>query len=312
MPSNTSLRNIFSENLIKLSAKLKNITVLDADLNNQLNTLAFAKIYPDRHHTIFNSESSLLSLAAGMCIRKKTPIVIVNASNLLSRGLDILRNAIAQQNLNIKIILLNPGISNIECGLAHTITEDIAILRTLPNLKVLTPVDQYELKSMLDWSLNEFGPIVLRIYTNIDEEYLDSNYQFEMGKIKALASGDQIALISSGFLMKEVWQASIELQRKGLSTSIFNLSSFNSIKSKEFVQTLNKFEIIATIEDHSIYNGIGSMINELLLENNINKKVIKLAFNDIPAPGKLKDILDQNNLSAQTIYSAIRDHWIGS
>ena len=312
MTETTSLRKIFGEYLEKLGGKSKNLLVLDSDLSNNLNTLHFAKSFPDRHFTIGMGESSMLAMAAGMAIRKKIPFVCAEAAPLLGKGFDMLRNAIALPNLNIKIILSNVGLGNIEDGTPRTCTEDLAMLQTLPNLKIFTPADQFELRSLLEWTLNDYGPTVIRLGKQNSENYFDANFNFNPGHPVIVRKGEQICLFTAGCLLSQVSQAATDLENRGISTQIVSLSSMAPLNQHRLLEIMQGFEMLVTVEDHSIHGGIGSRISDLMTKNCLNKKLLKIGLETLPEPGKYEEILAKHGLAAKNIYETIREKWINS
>lgn len=312
MSDTVSLRKIFGEHLEKLGSKAKNLLVLDSDLSNNLYTLHFAKNFPERHFTMGMQESSILAMAAGMAIRKKIPMVCAEAAPLLNKGFDMLRNAIVAPNLNVKIILSNSGLSNLEEGLPKTSTEDLAMLRSLPNLKIFTPSDQFELRAMLDWGINDYGPAVIRLGKSCSENYLDSNYNFTPGQPVSILRGEQICLFSHGCLLGEAIKAARELSQRGLSTEIISLSSLQPLDENKIAEIARNFEMLVSVEDHNLHGGIGSILSDILIKHGLNKKLIKIGLNSLSISGKYEDVLDKCGLSAKNIYETIRENWINS
>jgi transketolase len=312
MSDHTSLRKTFGEHLEKLGAKAKNLLVLDSDLSNNLYTLHFAKSFPERHFSLAIQESSMLAMAAGMAIRKKIPLVCAEAAPLLGKGFDMLRNAVAAPNLNIKIILSNVGLGNLEEGLPKTCTEDLAMLRTLPNLKIFTPADQFELRSMLDWLINDYGPAVIRLGKPCSENYFDSNYNFQAGEPVTVLNGEQICLFSYGCMLSESVKAANELAHRGVSTQVVNLSSLQPLNENKIVELIRNFETLVTVEDHSLNGGIGSLISDLMVKHGLGKKLIKIGLETIPDSGKYEDALSKYGLASKNIYENIRENWINS
>lgn len=307
-----TLRKIFGEHLEKLGAKAKNLLVLDSDLSNNLYTLYFAKSFPDRHFTVGLGESSMLAMAAGMAVRKKIPFVCAEAAPLLGKGFDMLKNAIALPNLNIKIILSNTGLGNIEEGLPRTCTEDLAMLQTLPNLKIFTPTDQFELRSLLDWTINDYGPTVIRLGKHCSDNYLDNKFTFIAGQPVTIRKGEQICLFTSGCLLSEATKAASDLEARGLSAQVVSLSSLSPLNTEKLLELIQNFEMLVTIEEHSIHGGIGSTICDFLIKHGLNKKLIKLGLENTPEPGKYEETLAKHRLTAKGIYETVRENWINS
>jgi len=310
MTENIILRKIFGEYLEKLAARNKNIVVLDSDLGNNLYTLNFAKSYPDRHFSVAMAESSMLGLAAGMTVRKKIPFVCGEAESLLGKGLDMLKHAIATPNLNIKIVLSGIGLDNIEDGFNRTCTDDLAILQAIPNLKIFTPADQFELRAMMDFMVNDYGPMVLRVPRRCHDNIYDANYVFRPGEPVVVNKGDQISLISAGFLLHECLRAAAELDQKGLTTQVVNVPSLSPLDREKLAELCRNHELILTVEDHNRHGGLGTVVTELCQQYQIGSRIIKLALDNTPESGRHQEILSKNRLSAKAIYETVRENWL--
>ncbi len=312
MEEHISLPRVLGELLDKMGSKHKNMLILDSDLGNNLHTLHFAKNFPERHFTIGQGESAMLAMASGMTVRKKIPVVCAESAPLLGKGLDMLRNAIAIPNLNIKIILSGSGLDDIDQGTHKTASEDLAILKALPNLKIFTPSDQYELRAMLEWTLNDYGPTVIRVSKHLQRNYFDGNYQFVPGKPVIIQPGEQICIFTAGSMLEEASLAARELGQRGLSAQLVHLSSLEPLNAEEVVELARNFENIVTIEDHSVHGGIGTVINEILSAYQLPRKILKIGLSGLAESGKYQDCLSKYGLSAKAIYEKIRENWINS
>jgi transketolase len=310
MSETNILRKQFGEHLEKLGGKIKNLVVLDSDLSNGLYTLFFAKAFPDQHFSLPQSESSMLGMAAGMVVRKKVPWVCAESPALLGKALDIVRNGVALPNLNIKIVLSNVGLGNIKEGAAHTCTEDLAILKSIPNLKIFTPADQHELRAMMDFMSTDYGPTILRISHQCHTDLYDENYQFMEGEISIAKRGEQACLFTYGNMLHESLQAASKLQKRGLSVQVINLSSLAPLNEEHIADMCKNFDLIATVEDHNIHGGIGSTIAEILFHNNIKAKLIKMGLDTLPESGTYSEILQKNGLNSKKIYETFRENWL--
>lgn len=312
MTENIILRKQFGEQLEKLGGKSKNLVVLDSDLSNGLYSLFFAKTFPERHFSIPNGESSMLGMAAGMIIRKKAPWVCAKAPALLGKALDILRNGIALPNLNVKIVLSDVGLGNVKEGTLHTTTEDLAILQSIPNLKVFTPADQFELKSIMEHMVNDYGPSVLRISHQCHNNIYDENYKFSEGEPRTVKRGDQACLFSYGNMLHESMKASSELRKKGLSVEVINIPCISNINEQTIIDKCKNFELAITVEDHNIFGGLGTKITEIFHRNDIKTKLITLGLKTLPESGKYSEILQKFGLDSHTIYETYRENWLQS
>lgn len=310
MSDGNGLRKHFGEYLDKLGARHKNLLVLDSDLSNGLNTLLFAKNYPERHFSVPEQERAMLAMAAGMTVRKKIPWVCSRGGPLLGKAFDVLRNGISGPNLNLKIVLSDVGLGNLEHGSCQTTTEDLAMLRALPNLKIFTPSDQYELRSMMDFISLDFGPTVLRISARCQSQHNDTNYSFSPGQPVILRRGEQVCLFSHGNMLDQALQAASSLLAKGLSAQVVNLPSLSPLDEEKIAEICRNFDLILTIEDHSLQGGLGSLTAEILQRFQIGGKLVKLALSHPVESGKYQEVLEKHGLGAKNIYETVRENWL--
>lgn len=308
-----SLRKTFGETLEKLGGKQKNLLVLDSDLGNSLYSLNFAKSFPERHFTIGLAENAMLAMAAGMTVRKKIPFVCAETSELLGKGSDSLRNAICYPNLNIKIIGSNSEITNSEEGTSHQSVSDIAILKTLPNLKILIPADSVELKAMLEFMLGDYGPTFLRLPKFPLTNLFDSNYQFKLGEPVTVREGSQITIFSCGASLHEVLKTASDLENRAISTQVINLSSLAPLNAEKIVQLCANSGMVVTVEQHVAHGGIGSIITDILNATPTatqTVQVVKIALTQAPESASYQAALNQAGLSSKQIYEIIRENWL--
>lgn len=313
MLESVNLRKITGETLEKLGGKHKTMIVLDSDLGNQLYSLNFAKSHPERHFSFAESEETMLAAAAGFTARKKIPFVCGEAAKILGKGSDMLRNSIIYPNLNVKILITGLGLANIDEGPIKCCFDDLAQLLPLPNLKIFTPADQNDLRSILEFTATDYGPTIIRIPKLPAATYLDSSYQFVPGAPLKLLPGHQIALICSGGMLNEVTQAAGELEKKGISVAVFHLSSVKPLNEAELADQLSAFEMIGIIEDHFQTGGLTHLVGAALArsQNQIfnPSKLVPIALNQYPESSKYQDALNRHGLSAKAIYEKIRDAW---
>ena len=307
-----SIRKTFGETLEKLGGKQKNLLVLDSDLGNSLYSLNFAKSFPERHFTIGLAENAMLAMAAGMAVRKKIPFVCGETSELLGKGLDSLRNAICYPNLNIKIIGSNSEITNSEEGTSRQSVSDTAILKTLPNLKVLVPADSVELKAMLEFMLGDYGPTFLRLPRLPLPNLFDNNYQFKLGEPVVVREGSQVTIFSCGASLHEVLKTAADLETRAISTQVVNLSSLAPLNAEKIIQLCSNAEMIVTVEQHVAHGGVGSIITDILNNHSpaIAHQILKISLAQAPESTAYPAALNQAGLSSKQIYEIIRENWL--
>lgn len=308
MTEQINLRKNFGEYLEKLGAKHKNILVIDTDLKNGLYTLFFGKSYPERHFTLGLNEAIAPGVAAGMTVRKKIPILCSEAAPLLGKALDQLKNAVCYPNLNLKIVISGSGLTSIEDGFPNTMSEDLAILQVLPNLKILSPIDQNELRAMLDFMMTDYGPTIIRIPKICTDSFFDHNYQFKLGEPIKIRPGDQISIISYGENLCEVIKTSNELEKRGISAQVIHLPTLAPLNHESLENLCINTELIVTVESHVQTGGLANLIQTVF--QNKAKKFLPIYLNSLPESSKYQDAINRSNLSSKAIYESIREKWI--
>ncbi len=306
-----SLKKSVSEQLEKFGSKYKNLVILDSDLKNKLGTFNFAKLYPDRHFCIPLEENTMISMAAGMTIRTNLPMCFGEAYLLITKGFEALRNSVALPNLNIKIIASSSGISNIEEGPAHICLEDIAIMRTLPNFQIICPADHYETKAALEYAINTYGPVYIRLPDSPIDNIYDQNYQFEIGKPQIIKNGNQVTILSYGLMLHYNLAAAHQLEKRGVSVQVINIPSIIPLNQKWLHEHIDPTHPIFIIEDHHQNGGLGSIIMELFA-NQPSRKIIKITPQNLNESGKLNEILKRQGLDSNGIYEKIKKFYLSN
>ncbi len=308
MTEKLSLGKVFGETLEKMGARFKNLVVLDSDLSNSCNSLFFAKSFPERHFTWAGSEASIINTATGMIPRGKIPLVCGKAAALIGRGFESIRNQIALNNLNIKIVGSHIGLSAVENGAHEMCLEDLSLIQTLPNLRILTPLDAQEMRSMVETMLSEFGPVYLR-FTGIPvETVLENNYQFELGKTVTIREGAQICIFSYGIALHHCLEAAKELEKRGISTKVVNISSLEPLDLDQVKSNVNNSRLSVFVEEH---HQIGSLGSKVILSSHDwdLRRILMINTKDLAAHGSYVKTLEYHQLDPKGIYETIKNFW---
>ncbi len=300
-----STAKIFSERLEKLGAKYRNLVVLDTNLRQNIAANNFAKSFPDRYFSFPLQDNIVTSAASGFAIRGKIPFCLGPAASLISGNLASLRQQIVPNNLNLKLIGFNAGLSESENGLLDQSTEDLAQTLSLPNLKILVPTDQNELKVHLETLCSDFGPTYLRL----SKDLLVNPLHNSSDDLPILKNGEELAIICLGGLLPEVYQASSELEKRGISLKLISIPCLQPLPKSLFSQ-IEKVKLLVTIEDHYHFGGLGSLIEQLLLEQQVIIPLLKIGTRQICEAGKPQELLKKHNLDSKSLYETIRNRWL--
>lgn len=250
-----STYSVFRDVLASLGAKYKNVVVLSLDSGSGSPADRFRKLFPARHFHLGNASSQTISLAAGMAVSGKIPLVCGNELFSCSHFFHQMQNLACPSNLNIKII-----------GMSVSFYEDIAILRPLPNMKIACPADTRECQSACEVMLEDFGPMYLRLSNDPVPRIYDDTYQFSFGKINALAEGDDAIIFAAGSSVSKALQASSLLREGGIYVAVVNVASIKPIDTEGITAYASRTQCVFTLEDHNIVGGLGSAISEILSE----------------------------------------------
>ena len=257
-------RQSYGETLEKLGEKYKDIVVLDADLSAATKTSIFAKKYPERFFDMGIAEANMMGTAAGMATTGKAPFVSTFAVFAAGRSYDQIRNSICYPNLNVKICATHAGITVGEDGATHQMLEDISMMRTLPNMKVLSPADDIETKWAIEDAYKQKGPVYVRLSRLATPVIYDENQEFEFGKMIQFGNGTDGTVFATGDVVAEALKAKEILETKGIDIRVIDVHTIKPIDEDMIVKCAKETRKLISIEDHSIIGGLGSTISEVL------------------------------------------------
>lgn len=306
MAEKKSTRQAYGEYLVKLGEKNENLVVLDADLSGATKTNIFKKAYPDRHFNVGIAEANLMGMSAGLATAGKVPFASTFAIFGAGRAYEIIRNSICYPKLNVKIALTHSGISVGEDGGSHQSIEDIALMRVIPNMTVLSPADAIETEKMMDAAMAIDGPVYIRLGRSDVPVLFDEDYIFEVGKAGLLKNGEDVTIIATGLMVGPAMEAAEFLTADGISTRVLNMGSIKPIDMNAISDAAIKTGAIVTAEEHSIIGGLGSAVAEVLCEVApvpLERVGVKDVFGQ---SGKVAPLMEKYGLTAKDIVAAAK------
>lgn len=298
-------RESYGKKLAELGKMNKNIVVLDADLATATKTEIFKKEFPNRFFDMGIAEQDMMSTAAGMATCGKIPYVSTFAVFAAGRSYDQIRNSICYPKLNVKICATHAGISVGEDGATHQMLEDLSLMRTLPNMIVMSVSDDTQTR----WAVEEIskieGPVYLRLGRLASPVIYDESQKFEIGKGIQIGDGKDATVIATGLMVSEALKAKEELEQKGINIRVVDIHTIKPIDKELIVKCAKETKRIITIEDHSIIGGLGSAVCEVLAEE-YPAKVIRLGMKDtFGKSGKAEKLLEYFELDKNGIIKAV-------
>lgn len=300
-------RQSYGEALALLGEKNADIVVLDADLSSATKTGIFAKKFPDRFINVGIAEQNMMGIAAGLSTFGKIPYGSTFAVFAAGRAYDQIRNSIAYPNLNVKICATHAGITVGEDGATHQMIEDISLMRTLPNMKVMCTSDDTQTK----WAVEEIskieGPVYLRLCRLATPVIYDENQKFEFGKGIQIGKGVDATIIATGVTVSEAIKAQEMLKEKGIDVRVVDIHTIKPIDEELIVKCAKETKQIITVEDHNIIGGLGSAVCEVLCDK-YPAKVIRLGIQDhFGRSGKAEELLKYFKIDAEAIAACIQE-----
>lgn len=300
-------RQSYGEALLELGKENKNVVVLDADLSTATKTNFFAKEFPERFFEMGISEQDMIGTAAGFATCGKIPYASTFAVFAAGRAYDQIRNSICYPNLNVKICATHSGITVGEDGATHQMLEDISMMRTLPNMKVICPSDAIQTKWAVKEILKSDGPVYLRLSRLATPIIYEENQKFEIGKAVQIGDGTDASIIATGDVVCEALKAKEELEQNGIFVRVIDMHTIKPIDKEIIVKCAKETNKIITIEDHSTIGGLGSAVCEVLAEEcpcTVNRMGVKDRFGK---SGTAEELLREFELDSEHIVEKIKN-----
>ena len=294
-------RNAYGKKLAQLVEKDENIVVLDADLSGSTKTSEAKKVAPERHINAGIAECNMLGMAAGLAASGKTAFASSFAVFAAGRAFEIIRNSICYPNLNVKVCATHAGLSVGEDGASHQSIEDLALMRSLPNMRVYSPCDQYETNAVIEHVAKTYGPCYVRLGRgNVDDVY-EENSVIDVDKAKVLREGKDILLLATGLMVQETLKAGEELD-----ATVVDVCCLKPIDSETILPLLKSHTKAFTCEEHSIIGGLFSAVAELAVQNQ-SCPIHPIGVNDcFGESGTAKEVLEKYGICASHIVEVVK------
>lgn len=260
------MRTAYLDALYDLASKDSRVYALISD-NGAIVYDRFRKDFEKQYLNLGISEENMLGIAAGMANCGKIPFAYTIGAFLAYRALEFIRNDICLQNMNVKIVGTGAGETYSALGPTHHSTEDLGCLRSLPNLMIVSPASPMEVKKATVAAYEHNGPIYLRLGTNKEPEIYQSDYKFEIGKGVLVREGEDITLIATGSMVKDVLDVAELLQEDGIRARVINMHTIKPIDREIVLCAIEETGKIITVEDHNIIGGLGSAVAEVIAES---------------------------------------------
>ena len=297
-------RSYYGKALAELAKTRKDVVVLDADLAGSTKTSEFEKAAPERFVEVGIAEQNMIGVASGLAASGKTVFASTFAVFATGRCWEQIRLAVAYPKQNVKIVSTHCGISVGEDGASHQGLEDIAIMRAIPNMVVISPADAYEAYAATMAIADYKGPVYMRLGRADFPIITEEGAKFEIGKAKVLKEGKDVTLIGTGQMVSACLDAAKELESKGISAEVINVSTIKPLDTDCIRKSVSKTGCAVTAEEHSIIGGLGSAVSEFLSEEYpvpVTRVGTKDTFGE---SGKAELLMEKYGLTAGDIVKA--------
>ena len=259
-------REGFGEAIVALGKKNKDIYVVDVDIAKSCKSTAFGTAYPKQHVNVGIAEQNAAGVAAGLATTGKIPFVVTYAVFGSLRMCEMIRQEICYPNLNVKIACSHGGVTPANDGASHQAIEDMGVLRTIPNMTVIMPADYVSAKKLTAAAAEMYGPCYIRFTRDAIPVIYKEDTEFEIGKAHLVKDGRDIAIIANGDTVRLAIAAAEELAKDGIAVKVLDMHTIKPLDVKVVKDCIENIGKIITIEDHNIFNGLGSAVCEVAAE----------------------------------------------
>lgn len=307
MGNKVATREAYGKALVKLSNLNDRVVVLDADLSKSTKTADFKTAAPERFINMGIAEGNMMGVAAGLATCGKIPFASSFAMFAAGRAFEQIRNSICYPRLNVKVCATHAGLTVGEDGATHQSVEDIALMRSIPNMTIINPVDAVETEAAILAIAEYDGPCYVRLGRLAVETINDeNNYKFEIGKGVTLSEGNDVTIVATGMMVQLALKAKEELSKEGINAKIINIHTIKPIDCELLVKAAKETGAIVTAEEHSIVGGLGSAVSEVVTEE-FPVPVVKVGIKDtFGESGKPDQLLEKYGLTVESIVNSAK------
>ena len=286
--------------------KDERVVVLDADLSKSTKTDMFKKAYPDRFFNMGIAEANMMCVAAGLAASGKIAFASTFAMFAAGRAFEQVRNSIGYTKLNVKIGATHAGISVGEDGASHQCLEDIALMRTIPDMVIINPADDIEAQLAVKAAIEHEGPVYMRFGRLAVEDVNPADYKFEIGKGVQLEEGTDVTIIATGLMVGMALEARKMLADEGISARVVNIHTIKPIDRDIIIKASKETGAIVTAEEHSIYGGLGSAVSEVVTDS-APCPVKVIGTDKFGRSGKPAELFEMYGLTAENICKKVKE-----
>jgi transketolase len=306
MSEKMATRQAYGEELLRLGETNKDIVVLDADLSKSTMTTQFAGKCPERFFNMGISEQNLYGVAAGMAHSGKTVFASTFAMFAAGRAFEIIRNSIGYTKANVKICATHAGITVGEDGGSHQTIEDIALMRTIPGMIVLSPSDGMSTRLLIRQAAALNGPVFVRLGRAAVPGIYEEDSAIEIGKGMCVRDGSDYTVIATGVMVNETMIAAEALAQEGINIRVIDMHTIKPIDKEIIIKAARETKGIVTAEEHSVLGGLGAAVSEVVVQNHPARMAFVGLQDTFGESGKPAELMKKYGLTAEAIIAAVK------
>jgi transketolase len=299
-------RKVYGETLVALGKKDERIVALEADLGKSTMSCLFEKEFPERHFEMGIGEANMISTAVGLALSGKIAFVHSFAAFAAGRAYDQIRVSVCIGNVNVRVIGSSCGISDFGDGATHQSIEDIAIMRGIPNMTVLSPADGIETRKMVEALIEHEGPVYMRINRNEVPDVTDEAQEFKIGRPTVIREGSDVTVFAHGYMIYKALQAAETLAKEGISLRVVNVSTLKPINADAIKELSGGMKGVVTVEEHTIIGGLAEAVSFVLRGSSLPIEAVAVQDSFGQSALSYEELLDHYGLTEAAIVEAVK------
>ena len=302
-------RQIACEVLSEHARMDRDVVVLCSDSRGSASLAPFAKEFPEQFVEVGIAEQDLVGIAAGLAKMGKKPYAASPASFVSTRSYEQAKVDCAYSNTNVKLIGISGGVSYGALGMSHHSAQDIAAMAAIPNMRVYLPSDRFQTRCLFEALLQDEKPAYIRLGRNaVEDVYEEGNVPFEMDKATVVCEGADALIVACGEMVKPAQEAAALLKAQGIGAAVLDMYCVKPLDVNGLLAAAKGVKVVVTVEEHSPFGGLGSMVSQVIGAND-PKKVVNLALPDAPViTGNSKQVFDHYGLNAEGIAKTVQEN----
>ena len=301
------MRTAYLDTLYELAQNDKRVYALISD-NGAIVYDKYRRDLPEQYLNLGISEANMIGMAAGMASCGKIPFAYTIGAFLAYRAYEFIRNDVCLQNQNVKIVGTGAGQVYSTLGPTHHSTEDLGGLRAMPNLTIICPASPLEVRKATKAAYEYEGPVYLRLGTNREPEIYEGDYEFQFGKAVTLKEGNDITLIGTGSILKDVLYAAEQLKSEGINARVIDMHTIKPIDQEAVIKAVEETGKIVTVEDHNIIGGLGSAVAEVIAQSGKGVQFKRLGLQGFSnGYGTYAQVKEMNGIGIERISDEIKE-----